>query len=144
MRVASAPMVSLNLGRIDQQVKIRGFRIELARSRRPWSRIRVCVSVNNVAAAMAAKKRALSRGLVGDPLSIADLRAQLAATLPDYMIPAAFVGSIRAAADATSGKIDRQVCRHRSLIAARSPPPSWPRGLPARSGWPSSGPSYWA
>lgn len=95
------------LGRIDQQVKIRGFRIELGEIEAALVAhpgLRQCVVV---ARRDGGEEARLIAYLVGDPLSIADLRAQLAATLPDYMIPAAFVW-LDTLPLMPSGKIDRQ------------------------------------
>ena len=104
------------LGRIDHQVKIRGFRIELGEieavlSQHPIIKETVVVAHQNE----------LSQRLVayivpqsGQKLTIAELRSFLAAKLPDYMLPSAFV-FLEALPLTPNGKLDR-----RSL-----PAPDW-------------------
>jgi amino acid adenylation domain-containing protein/non-ribosomal peptide synthase protein (TIGR01720 family) len=97
------------LGRIDDQVKIRGFRIELgeiesALARHP--RIReTCV----MARQDGLENKRLVAYLVCDPPApeVGELREHLKRTLPDYMIPAAFVFLERLPLTA-HGKIDRK------------------------------------
>ncbi len=83
------------LGRIDQQVKIRGFRIELGEIEsvlRRHPRVREA-AVQARADGHGGKK--LVAWLVENPevaeAGPAELRAHLKASLPDYMVPAAFV-----------------------------------------------------
>lgn len=78
------------LGRNDAQVKIRGFRIELGE-------IENCLLNHEKIrqAAVAVKedkngKKYLSAYLVGDQVPVADLRAHISKSLPDYMVPARF------------------------------------------------------
>lgn len=82
------------LGRNDFQIKIRGFRIELAEIE---SRLNACDYVKE-AVVIARDDGHNGKRLVayltkenGSELLIADLRSALAATLPDYMLPSAFV-----------------------------------------------------
>jgi amino acid adenylation domain-containing protein len=92
------------LGRIDEQVKIRGFRIELgeieaalleavvvAREDRPGDR-------RLVAYVVAVEGRSVAPG---------ELRSHLGETLPDYMVPAAFV-PMEAIPLTGNGKVDRK------------------------------------
>ncbi|MCF4994541.1 amino acid adenylation domain-containing protein [Pseudomonas syringae] len=80
------------LGRIDHQVKIRGFRIELGEIE---ARLKQQTGVRD--AAVVAREGASGKQLIGYVLANADaaqeglcerLRAQLKASLPDYMVPA--------------------------------------------------------
>jgi len=93
------------IGRLDDQVKIRGFRvepgeIEAALARHP--KVRDCVVVGRRASAADARLVAYVVGACESQ----ELREFLARTLPDYMIPTAFVAIDRLALNA-SGKVDR-------------------------------------
>ena len=96
------------LGRVDEQVKVRGNRVE------PGEIAARLAELPAVRDAVVVDRRSPDRGvyLVGyyvspEPLDAADLRAQLAVTLPEYMIPARFVRLDRIPLNA-SGKTDRQ------------------------------------
>jgi amino acid adenylation domain-containing protein len=94
------------LGRNDFQVKIRGFRIELGEIE---ARLRDCDEVGDVAV-LAREDTPGEKRLVayytGNTRSEM-LRAQLSATLPDYMVPAAYVW-LAALPLTPSGKLDRK------------------------------------
>jgi amino acid adenylation domain-containing protein len=120
------------LGRIDHQVKIRGFRIELGEIEAALSRhpsVRECVVIaredepgdKRLAAYVASAEEP-------EPL-VDDLRRLLKASLPDYMVPSAFVvlGALPLTAN---GKVDRkalpapEVTRPagaRKTVSARTP-----------------------
>ncbi len=90
------------LGRVDHQVKIRGFRVELGEIE--------AVLVGHEAvtgAAVVLHDQALVAHVVADPdVDREALRAHVAAALPDYMVPAAFV--VHTAFPLTpNGKLDR-------------------------------------
>ena len=98
------------LGRIDQQVKIRGFRIELgeveaALGRHPEVREAVVLAREDVPG----DKRLVAYLVARDTLvpSSAELRGFLQQSLPDYMIPAAFV-PMEAMPLPANGKLDRR------------------------------------
>jgi Non-ribosomal peptide synthetase modules and related proteins len=90
------------LGRVDHQVKIRGFRIELGE---------IETALTNhpdiTAAAVAVHDQRLVAYLVPDHhADTAAVRAHLAARLPDYMVPAAYV-TLAALPTLPNGKLDR-------------------------------------
>jgi mycobactin peptide synthetase MbtE len=98
------------VGRADEQVKIRGFRIELGE-------VAAAISVDpsvGQAVVVTAELGELGTGLIGyltpadgaDDVDVDRIRARVAAALPDYMVPAAYVvvGEIPITAH---GKIDR-------------------------------------
>lgn len=98
----------LFVGRDDEQVKLRGYRIELGEIE---ARLAALPGVETAAVLLREDMpggRALVAYVSGDaPLPVADLRARLAAVLPDYMVPAIVVKLDRLPRLA-SGKIDRR------------------------------------
>jgi amino acid adenylation domain-containing protein len=102
------------LGRIDKQVKIRGFRIELGE-------IEACLNQHSgiedsvvIAQGQDADKQLTAFYRAKDTqadhivqLSNEELRAHLSRTLPDYMVPAAFL-SLAAIPLNPNGKVDRR------------------------------------
>jgi len=98
------------LGRNDFQVKIRGFRIELGEIE---AQLTKCSGVRE-AVVIAREDKAGDKRLVAyltaqeeSNLAAADLRARLAESLPDYMLPGAFV-MLPALPLTANGKLDRQ------------------------------------
>ncbi|WDO05327.1 amino acid adenylation domain-containing protein [Streptomyces murinus] len=98
------------LGRADQQLKLRGFRIE------PGEVENVLCGHPSVAqaAVVIGEIRPGNKGLIayvtpldGARIDIAGLRAHASASLPDHMIPAAYV-SLDALPRTTNGKLDRR------------------------------------
>ncbi|MEV5687424.1 amino acid adenylation domain-containing protein [Streptomyces sp. NPDC052164] len=93
------------LGRIDQQVKVRGFRIELGEVEAVLAahpRVdSACVTMrdNRLVGYVVAKA-------AGGPGDLAEIRAHLAAHLPDYMVPSALV-PVDHIALTGNGKVDR-------------------------------------
>ena len=97
------------LGRLDFQVKIRGFRIELGEIE---ARLRAHAHVRDVvvvARSDEAERRLVAYVVADDAgrTPTAELRAHLAQTLPDYMVPAAFVW-LPALPLSSNGKVDRK------------------------------------
>jgi amino acid adenylation domain-containing protein len=106
------------LGRGDHQVKIRGFRIELGEIE---AALRACAGVQD-AVVLADRRSAGQTWLVayvlapGGELDAAGLRAQLAATLPEYMLPAAFA-SVAAWPLTANGKLDTAALPKAEVVA---------------------------
>ncbi len=96
------------LGRNDQQVKVRGFRIEPGEvearlAEHPGVREAVVLAREG-----AGGGRQLVAWYVGAaPLEVAELRAHLAARLPEHMVPAAYV-HLESLPLTPSGKVDRR------------------------------------
>ncbi|MFJ7794116.1 amino acid adenylation domain-containing protein [Pseudomonas sp. NPDC096950] len=109
----------VHLGRMDAQVKIRGFRIELGEIE---AKLQACEGVFEVRV-LASDDKTGSKRLIaylipqpGVVLEIAALRLQLGATLPDYMIPSAFV-SLTAYPLTANGKLDQNALPEPDLDA---------------------------
>ncbi|MFD4620266.1 amino acid adenylation domain-containing protein, partial [Streptomyces bauhiniae] len=111
-----------SLGRIDKQVKVRGYRIELGEIEaqlRKHARVRdVVVAVRELGSGAGSGSVSGEKSLVGYVVTVdgsapdvTELRAHLAAALPDYMVPAAFV-ALDAIPLTVNGKVD-----HRALPA---------------------------
>jgi amino acid adenylation domain-containing protein len=95
------------LGRNDHQVKIRGFRIELGEIE---ARLLEHPGVRE-AVVLAREDAGESRQLIAwyagaAPLRVAELRAHLAARLPEHMLPAAYV-HLQGLPLTANGKVDR-------------------------------------
>jgi amino acid adenylation domain-containing protein/non-ribosomal peptide synthase protein (TIGR01720 family) len=95
------------VGRSDQQVKVRGYRIELGEVE---SALAAVDGISNAAAKVQLDESGRAR-LIGylvarDTLDMGHIRARLAKTLPDYMVPSAFV-TLDALPLTVNGKLDR-------------------------------------
>jgi mycobactin peptide synthetase MbtE len=111
------------VGRADEQVKIRGFRIELGEVA---AAIAVDPSVGQ-AVVVAADLPQLGKSLVGyvtpadaagpQTVDVERIRARVAAALPDYMTPAAYV-VLDEIPITTHGKIDRHALPQPQIAAA--------------------------
>ena len=96
------------IGRVDFQVKIRGFRIELGEIE---AALRGCAGIQEVVVLARADGGGGDKRLVayvtGTPAKAEDLRRQLGESLPDYMVPTAFV-VLESMPLTPNGKLDRQ------------------------------------
>lgn len=107
------------LGRADHQVKIRGLRIELGEIEAA-----IAASALTRAAAVLAREGRLVAYLVpGEGYSAPALRARLAARLPDYMVPAAFI-ELAALPTTANGKLDRKALPAPSFESAGGEAPA--------------------
>ncbi|MCG7218197.1 amino acid adenylation domain-containing protein, partial [Paenibacillus mucilaginosus] len=111
------------LGRIDHQVKIRGYRIELGEIesvllQHPGVREAVVVDRRDEGGLLSLC--AYWSGHPGEVPDTAELRAHLAASLPDYMIPAAFVAMDKLPLT-PNGKIDRRALPEPDSRAGSAP-----------------------
>ncbi|MGK7942438.1 MAG: amino acid adenylation domain-containing protein [Crocosphaera sp.] len=97
------------LGRIDHQVKIRGFRIELGEIEAVLSQHPSLREVVVVVREDEPTNKRLVAYLVPqqNPVSISELREFLSESLPDYMVPSAFVW-LEAMPLTPNGKLDRR------------------------------------
>jgi amino acid adenylation domain-containing protein len=115
------------LGRIDHQVKIRGYRIELGEIGAVLREHAALADALVIAHADEAGEKRLVAYVVPRPeaeAAPADLRRHLAARLPDYMLPAAFV-TLAALPLTANGKVDRDALP--SPEAARTAADAAPR-----------------
>ncbi|MEU3891392.1 amino acid adenylation domain-containing protein [Streptomyces sp. NPDC029041] len=105
------------LGRADQQVKIRGFRVEPGEIETALARHPGVTRAAVVARPGPGGDKVLVAYVVGEAVHADELRADLEQSLPDYMVPAAFV-PMTALPVTPNGKLDR----------AALPEPAWGGG----------------
>jgi amino acid adenylation domain-containing protein len=117
------------LGRSDHQVKIRGFRIETGEIESVLARhesVRACAVIARTDRGDGEARLVAYVVPAGVPASQAALRMHLATSLPDYMIPSAFV-DLDALPLTENGKLDRRAlpapARQRPELACAYEPP---------------------
>ncbi|MFC9892485.1 amino acid adenylation domain-containing protein [Nocardia sp. NPDC127579] len=96
------------VGRADEQVKVRGHRIELGEVEATVTdhpAVAHCVVI--VSEHESLGPVLLAYVVAADPVDVADLRAHVAAALPEYMVPAAFV-QIDEVPLTAHGKLDKR------------------------------------
>ncbi|MGA4098985.1 amino acid adenylation domain-containing protein, partial [Ralstonia nicotianae] len=95
-------------GRADAQVKLRGFRIELGEIE---ARLSQCAGVSEAVVTMRedvpGEQRLVAYYVSGEAIEAQTLREQLQASLPEYMVPAAYVRLERLPLT-PNGKLDRK------------------------------------
>ncbi|MDU9030247.1 non-ribosomal peptide synthase/polyketide synthase [Pseudomonas mediterranea] len=96
--------VLMFLGRNDLQVKVRGFRIELGEIE---AQLKALPGITEAVVRVDAQQRLLAYFSATQAQQPNELRARLAAVLPDYMLPAAFV-HVEAFSLTANGKLDRR------------------------------------
>jgi amino acid adenylation domain-containing protein len=95
------------LGRIDHQVKIRGYRIELGEIETALGRFEGVRESLVMAREDTPGDKRLVAYLVSEGLDLAALKAHLRQTLPEFMVPSAYV-VVAEFPITPSGKVDRQ------------------------------------
>ncbi|GAB3463690.1 amino acid adenylation domain-containing protein [Actinophytocola sediminis] len=113
-------------GRAGDLVKIRGFRVELGEVESVLTKHREVTDVAVVARDAPSGDRQLVAYVVGSDVDIETVRAHCARTLPDYMVPAAYV--VLAALPLTpNGKLDRRALPEPLVPEAVHVPPATAR-----------------
>ena len=114
------------LGRADFQVKVRGFRIEIGEIEAALENQAGVVQAVVVASEFKSRIQAEDKRLVayvvpkpGTKLEVTDLRAALAAILPEYMVPSLFV-VLDSLPMTANGKIDRNALPNPSAVESES------------------------
>jgi amino acid adenylation domain-containing protein len=119
------------LGRNDDQVKVRGFRIELGEIEHALQSIPDVLQAVVVVHDDGDDQNIIAYlvPVPGVPLPAAELRGALLQTLPEYMVPSAFV-MIEAMPTTPNGKLDRKALPAPGVAVARKTRDSVPPGTP--------------
>ncbi|WP_420643163.1 amino acid adenylation domain-containing protein [Candidatus Leptofilum sp.] len=105
------------LGRLDHQVKIRGYRIELGEIEAALRQETAVQDALVLASEDAGTGAQLVAYVVGQSLSVSELRQQLSQHLPAYMVPTVFM-LLDAFPLTPNGKIDRKALPTPTAVAA--------------------------
>jgi len=108
------------VGRVDAQVKVRGFRIEPGEVEAALRRLEGVADCAVVVRADGAEERLVAYVVASVPVDA--LRAALRATLPEHMVPGAFVALERLPLT-PNGKVDRRALPAPVFAAGASSPP---------------------
>jgi aryl carrier-like protein len=111
------------IGRVDDQVKVRGFRVELGEVEAAISRqqaVRECAVVLH--ADTADEKRLIGYVVTEDTTDLNQLRQELRAELPDYMVPSVLV-RVTDLPRMPNGKVDRRALTGLDGVAPQSDRP---------------------
>ena len=98
------------MGRLDDQIKIRGYRVELGEIVATLDRLSG-IDASSVTVHNMPSGPALTAYVVltqGKQVNVTDIKSQLAATLPEYMVPTYFV-ALKSLPMSINGKLDRTV-----------------------------------
>ncbi|KVH32852.1 non-ribosomal peptide synthetase [Burkholderia cepacia] len=117
------------LGRIDDQVKVRGYRVEPGEVSAAVRAAGPVAQAETLAVEHDGRLRLATFVVMRDGATFdeAAMRAALAATLPDYMVPAQFVALARLPVTA-NGKIDRAALRERAAVPVAAASGNAPQG----------------
>jgi acyl carrier protein len=116
------------LGRVDHQVKIRGYRVELGEIE---ARLRDCATVAEAVVVLRedvpGDKRLVAyvRTADGRPVDASALKGRLRESLPEFMVPSAFI-ALAALPLTPNGKVDRRALPAPGASAARAATASAP------------------
>ncbi len=126
----------LYLGRLDHQIKLRGFRIELGEIEAALDALPAVERAVVLLHEAGASSRLVAFLLAADEGAVPaepEIRDHLASTLPEYMVPAAFL-TVAELPLTPSGKVDRK-----ALGRIASDPGSLPAAAPASADRPPRG-----
>jgi amino acid adenylation domain-containing protein len=118
------------LGRSDQQISLRGYRIE------PGEIESILQQQPGVSEAFIIEDEGhlIAYLVARDPLDKATLRARLSASLPEYMVPQAFV-QLDALPLTPNGKVDRRALPRPDVAVAPHQPPKTPTEVRIAAIW---------
>ncbi|HEX9981688.1 MAG TPA: non-ribosomal peptide synthase/polyketide synthase [Thermoanaerobaculia bacterium] len=105
------------LGRIDTQVKIRGFRVELGEIEVQLAQYDAIQESVVIARGEEPHKQLIAFYRANGDVAAEELRAHLSRTLPEYMIPAAYV-RLESIPLNTNGKVDRRALQRLDVAVA--------------------------